>query len=242
MATLLEIVGLERRFGGVEALAGVDLVLGESGLLCVIGPNGCGKTTLFDVISGHVRPDSGRVRLRGRDITGWPRHRVARAGIGRKFQIPAIYPELSVADNLAVARLAAGRTSRRGRERQERLLASCRLDDKASVTAGELAHGERQWLEIAMVIASEPRLMLLDEPTAGMGASETEATAALVRRLHAETGIAALVIEHDLAFVQALACEVAVMIKGRILRRGGYETIRADPLVREAYLGRAGRC
>ncbi len=238
---LLEIEGLVRRFGGLAAVDGLDLALEAGALHALVGPNGCGKSTLFNLISGAVAPDGGRVRFSGQDITGWPPHRIARAGIGRKFQVPSVFDELTVLENLNLPRWADGHLPllvaadlAPGRE----LLARIRLTRRAEVRAGALSHGERQWLEIGMVLAGRPRLMLLDEPTAGMTAAETAATAELIRAIVAE-GVTVLVIEHDMGFIEALGCPVTVMARGRVLATGGFATLRADPRVRELYFGRA---
>jgi ABC-type uncharacterized transport system ATPase subunit len=248
LAGLLEVRDLRRSFGGLEAVAGIDLDLEPGGLLCLIGPNGCGKTTFFNLLSGELRPSGGRIDFQGTRIDGLRRHRIARRGIVRKLQVPGVYLELSVRENLAVPLFAGpGRRGLRGLlERQDlgeairALLALAGLAAAAERPAGELAHGQKQRLEIAMVLAARPALMLLDEPTAGMTAAETRTTAALLRRLHRETGIAMIVIEHDLAFVRQMACEVAVMIQGRLVARGDYDEVRTDPAVRAAYLGRRG--
>ncbi|GAB4393534.1 MAG: urea ABC transporter ATP-binding protein UrtD [Kiloniellaceae bacterium] len=236
MSTLLEVAEVEKDFGGVRAAAGLTLALGEGEMLCLIGPNGCGKTTLFNLITGALRPDAGRLRFAGEDLTGLEPHQIARRGILRKFQVPGIFPDLSVAENLTVALVGSGAEEA---GRLDDLLAVARLADKADLAAGSLAHGEKQWLEIAMVLARRPRLLLLDEPTNGMTAAETAATVALIRDLHARFGCAVLVIEHDMGFVRDLACPVALMVRGRIERQGSYEALRDDPLVREAYLGAA---
>jgi ABC-type uncharacterized transport system ATPase subunit len=164
--------------------------------------------------------------------------------------VPAVYPALTALDNLAVPLFA--RAGRRGlggllvrddwRAEARRMLSRIRLSLKAEVPAGELSHGEKQWLEIGLVLASRPRLMLLDEPTAGMTIAETEATAELIQEIHQESGIAIIVIEHDMGFVRRLGCPVAVMMQGRVLKRGSYDEVSADPVVREAYLGSAGAC
>jgi len=236
MSALLEVAEVEKDFGGVSAAAGLTLALGEGEMLCLIGPNGCGKTTLFNLITGALRPDAGRLRFDGEDLTGLEPHQIARRGILRKFQVPGIFPDLSVAENLTVALVGSGAEEA---GRLDDLLAVARLADKADLAAGSLAHGEKQWLEIAMVLARRPRLLLLDEPTNGMTAAETAATVALIRDLHARFGCAVLVIEHDMGFVRDLACPVALMVRGRIERQGSYEALRDDPLVREAYLGAA---
>jgi urea transport system ATP-binding protein len=250
MAALLEAEDVTKAFGGVHALAGVRMTVDEGGLRCIIGPNGCGKTTLFNVITGAFRPTSGTVRFAGREITGLRPHQISRLGIARKFQVPGIYPSLTVAENLEVPLVAA--RARHGplgllrgaarRDAGRDLLARFRLAAHAAEPAGVLAHGQKQWLEIAMLLAGEARLLLLDEPTAGMTVAETARTADLIREIHAQTGVAVLIIEHDMSFVQRLECPVVVMMRGAVLREGSYQEIQHDPAVREAYLGQAGSC
>ncbi len=234
MSALLEVAEVEKDFGGVRAAAGLTLSLGEGEMLCLIGPNGCGKTTLFNLVTGALKADSGSLRFAGEDLSGREPFEIARLGILRKFQVPGIYPDLPVAENLTVAMVGSGDE---GDTRLAELLDLARLSDKRGLPAGSLAHGEKQWLEIAMVLARRPRLLLLDEPTNGMTAAETAATVALIRDLHARVGCAVLVIEHDMGFVRDLGCPVALMVRGRIERRGSYEELQADPLVREVYLG-----
>ncbi|MCB2102039.1 MAG: ATP-binding cassette domain-containing protein [Rhodobacterales bacterium] len=213
-------------------------------MLCVIGPNGCGKTTLFNLITGHLRPTEGSIRFAGHDLTRLKPHQIGRLGIGRKFQVPSVFDDLSVADNLRVARFAeAGRAGLWGLRQRSKgdgdadLLARVGLADQARTPAGALSHGQKQWLEIALVLALEPRLILLDEPTAGMTRGETAATAELIKDIHRGGGVAVILIEHDMHFVAALDCPVAVMMRGAIVARGDYATVRAVDAVREGYLG-----
>lgn len=233
----LSVEGVAKAFGGVRAVDGVDLRLGPGEMRCIIGPNGCGKTTLFNLITGHVEPDRGSVRFLGRTVSGLPPHRVARAGIVRKFQVPSVFPELAVADNVATA--ARARPAGRGGPDAAALIGMVGLGGEATKPAGTLSHGQTQWLELAMVLATAPRLVLLDEPAAGMTRAEKARTLDLVAAMRRESGVAVLVIEHDMAFVEALGCEVSVMVMGRIVASGAFAALRGDPMVREAYLGNA---
>ncbi|MBZ9809118.1 MULTISPECIES: ATP-binding cassette domain-containing protein [unclassified Mesorhizobium] len=229
---LLEAENVGIRFGGLQALEGLNLTVRDKELCCIIGPNGAGKSTFLNVLTGTLRPTSGSVRFLGHDIAGLPLHRIARLGIARKFQIPSVFPSLSVEDNLKVARWGAPSPSRPVGELME-LVA---LGNRSATLAGELAHGQKQWLEIGMALAIEPRLLLLDEPTAGMTPQETLATAQMLLRLKGEFSIVA--VEHDIRFVRALNCETLVLHQGRRLRSGPFHDIEADEMVRDVYLGR----
>ncbi len=226
-------------------MRGVTLSIGAGELRCIIGPNGCGKTTLFNVITGAFSPTSGTVWFRGAEIPHRPPHAISRLGIVRKFQVPGIYPTLAVAENLSRPGIAGPwsllRTGARAAARSRELLTRFGLRPQAARAAAALPHGQKQWLEIAMLIASEAHVLLLDEPTAGMSATETLATVALIRQLQQEHGIAALVIEHDMTFVRRLDCPVTVMLRGSVLFEGSYAQVQAHPEVREAYLGPAAR-
>jgi ABC-type uncharacterized transport system ATPase subunit len=220
------------RFGGLQALEGLNLTVRDKELCCIIGPNGAGKSTFLNVLTGTLRPSSGSVRFLGHDIAGLPLHRIARLGIARKFQIPSVFPSLSVEDNLKVARWGVPSPARPVGE----LLELVALTNRAATLAGELAHGQKQWLEIGMALAIEPRLLLLDEPTAGMTPQETLATAEMLLRLKGEFSIVA--VEHDIRFVRALNCETLVLHQGRRLRSGPFHDIETDEMVRDVYLGR----
>jgi ABC-type uncharacterized transport system ATPase subunit len=229
---LLQAENVGIRFGGLQALEALNLTVRDKELCCIIGPNGAGKSTFLNVLTGTLRPTSGSVRFLGHDIAGLPLHRIARLGIARKFQIPSVFPSLSVEDNLKVARWGAPSPVRPVGE----LLELVALGNRAATLAGELAHGQKQWLEIGMALAIEPKLLLLDEPTAGMTPQETLATAEMLLRLKGEFSIVA--VEHDIRFVRALNCETLVLHQGRRLRSGPFHDIETDEMVRDVYLGR----
>ena len=232
---MLQVRGVSRQFGGVRALDDMSLEVAAGELACVIGPNGCGKTTLLNVVTGQVAPSGGEVELDGVSLLGRRPDAIARLGVARKFQVPSIFEDLTVRENLGVARAASGR----GRALPELtdVLADIHLEAEADQPAGGLSHGAKQWLEIGMLLAQAPRLMLLDEPTAGMSRAETAATAGLLRQLRERAGVAIVVVEHDMQFVEALGARVVVMIAGRVVGDGRYEDVRRLPAVREAYLG-----
>jgi len=244
MAVILETRKLTKRFGGLTAVDQVNLQLFEGELRCIIGPNGCGKTTLFNLISGFYKPSEGQVLYHGQDITGKPVYAISELGIGRKFQVPSVFNQLTVYENVRVPFYFSHRHSKAEEADQEimALLAKVNLDEKKEDLAINLAHGEKQWLEIGMVLASKPRLMLLDEPTAGMTVGETSKTAQLIRSISQETGISILVIEHDISFVREIAGRITVMYKGALFKEGSYEEIQTDSEVREIYLGRQKKC
>jgi ABC-type uncharacterized transport system ATPase subunit len=234
---LLEAEGLTMRFGGVTALDGVDFALGARELRCLIGPNGAGKSTFFKCLTGQLAPSAGSVRLRGREIAGARSFEVARAGIGIKTQVPAVFDALSVAENLWLAarrRLAEGPARRAAQDMLERLGVAA----LATRPAGALAHGQRQFVELAMVLVQEPALILLDEPTAGMTREEVERIAALAQELAHERAL--IVIEHDVRFVATIAETVTVFHEGRVLAEDSVERVMADPRVRAVYLGAGG--
>ncbi|PTD17324.1 urea ABC transporter ATP-binding protein UrtD [Sphingomonas fennica] len=242
---LLAVDGVTVDFDGFKALDNFSLTLQRGETRVVIGPNGAGKSTLCDTIIGRVRATDGRILFRGEDIGRLPEQQIVARGICRKFQAPGVLPNLSVADNLALA----ARRDRRwwksfgfGIPVGERAMVEETLDliglaDRRAVMAGLLAHGEKQWLEIGMVVATGAELLLLDEPTAGMGPAETSRTADLIRDLGADRAV--LVIDHDMSFVDQLAASVTVMHQGRFLKQGSVAEVRADPEVAAVYLGHA---
>ncbi len=240
---LLAVDGVTVDYSGFKALDGFSLTLGRRETRVVIGPNGAGKSTLCDCIIGRVRPSAGRILLRGEDITQKPEHAIVGAGICRKFQAPGVLAALSVAQNLALAArrdrrwwkaLGTGMSAAE-QETVAAVLAEIDLAGRREVLAGTLSHGEKQWLEIGMVVATGAELLLLDEPTAGMGPAETSRTAALIRRLAQSRSV--LVIDHDMRFVEELGAQVTVMHQGRFLFQGGIADVRADAQVAQVYLG-----
>lgn len=244
---LLRVEGLAKHFGGVIALADISFEIAESSLHVILGPNGCGKTTLFNVIDGTYQPTAGKVFFAGKRIDGQAPHLIARAGIARKYQIPGVFGELSVAQNLEVSLARKGQNygvaallrQRPDLARRDELAELAGLADKLEYKVSEISHGERQKLEISMLLADNVRLLLLDEPTAGMSVTETVAIAHLVHKLRDELGLAVLVVEHDLSFVRELDAPVLVADQGRLIARGSYGEVRKDPRVIQSYLGTA---
>ena len=243
--TVLYLDGVSVSFDGFKALNNLSLVLAPGEMRAVIGPNGAGKTTMMDVITGKTRPDEGRVVF-GRDIdlTKLDEPAIATLGIGRKFQKPTVFEPHTVWDNLLLAlsgdrrprfTLWARQTSEE-EGRIEAILRTIRLGDAQRRLAGDLSHGQKQWLEIGMLLAQEPQLLLVDEPVAGMTDSETEQTADLLRDINRTRSV--VVVEHDMAFVRALDVKVTVLHEGSVLSEGSIDHVSEDPKVVEVYLGR----
>ncbi|UDL95535.1 ABC transporter ATP-binding protein [Lichenihabitans sp. PAMC28606] len=232
---LLETRKLNKHFGGLQVTADVNLALEPGELHCLIGPNGAGKSTLFRLILGEYAPSSGQVFYDGRDITALQPHDRIRRGISVKFQVPGIFGALSVSQNLEIAlQHHLEGHSLRGEIRQQ--LDFLNLAAEAAQLAGNLSHGQKQWLEIGMATSLKPKLLLLDEPTAGMSPEETRATGEMVRTLRAE-GMTVLVVEHDMDFVRQVASRVTVLHFGHIFAQGSIDDIMADDRVAEIYLG-----
>ncbi len=233
---MLVLRNVSKRFGGLRAVSDLDLSVERGELRCLIGPNGAGKSTVFRLIMGFERPTTGSITFDGVHIDPWPTWRRARQGLSIKMQIPGIYPELTVHDNM---RVAAQYHVRPGQmeESIERLIARVGLAGMSSELAKNLSHGQQQWLEIGMALSVDPKLLLLDEPTAGMGPGETEATARLVESLNAD-GVTIMVIEHDMTFVRQIARKITVMNLGRVFAEGTIAEIEANQAVTDIYLGR----
>ena len=242
---LLEIERLSKRFGGVVASDAIALAIPQGELHAIIGPNGAGKTTLISQLAGEIAPDAGHIRFAGRDITGLPIFRRSQLGLARSFQITSLFLDFTVLDNVALAVQAhAGHSFRFWRDARSQselrtparaALARVGLAGRADVVVSNLSHGEHRQLEIAMALATTPRMLLLDEPMAGMGPDESARMVRTLRELKRELTI--LLIEHDMEAVFALADRITVLVYGRIIASGTPEAIRANAEVRQAYLG-----
>jgi branched-chain amino acid transport system ATP-binding protein len=242
---LLEIENLTKRFGGVVASDQVSLQLPRGELHAIIGPNGAGKTTLIGQLTGEITPDGGSVRFDGHDITALPVYRRSAIGLARSFQITSLFPDFTALDNATLAVQAhaghsfrfwrAARSDHELRAPAHAALAGVGLAERADMQVADLSHGERRQLEIAMALATKPRMLLLDEPMAGMGPEESARLIDILRKL--KGSITILLIEHDMDAVFALADRISVLVYGRIIASGDPASIRADPVVRQAYLG-----
>ena len=246
MTTLLEVDGISVAFDGFKAIDGLSLTVEATGLRAIIGPNGAGKTTFMDIVTGKTRPDAGRV-LWGEgalDLVGMSESRIARLGLGRKFQRPTVFEAQSVAENLDMAlrkprnplRVLFARPTEADRARVEEIAEEIGLRAQLGRRAGELSHGQKQWLEIGMLLAQDPRLLLVDEPAAGMTPAEREHTTDLLRR--AAKTRAVVVVEHDMEFIRRLDCRVTVLHEGRVLAEGSLDHVTSNQEVIDVYLGR----
>ncbi len=232
---LLETRGLTMRFGGVTAVAGADFTLGAGELRCLIGPNGAGKSTFFKCLTGQLRPTTGEILFDGASIVGEDPHQIARRGIAIKTQVPSLFDGLSVAENL---RLAAARTRSRSDAvaAVDEIVRLVGLAERTGSLASQLPHGQRQWLELGLVLACDPQLMLLDEPTAGMTKQEVARTAEIIREIGRDRSM--IVVEHDMQFIRMIASRVTVFHQGLILAEDTMDNILADERVRDVYLGK----
>ncbi len=243
--SLLEVTGLRKSFGGVDAVDGVDLTVARGEMVALIGPNGAGKSTCFNMIGGQLAPDAGRIVLDGRDTAAAGPRRLWRQGVGRSFQITATFASMTVRENVQTALLSRdgrllrpfGRAAAWGVDEAEALLARVDLGAQAGRPCAELSYGDLKRLELALALANRPKLLLMDEPTAGMAPAERAALMALVRALAAQGGAGVLFTEHDMDVVFGHADRVLVMSRGRLIAAGPPEAVRADERVRAVYLG-----
>jgi len=235
--TILETRSLNKRFGGLHVTNDVDFTLEQGEIHCLIGPNGAGKSTLFRLILGEYLPSSGQIFYRGEDITQVKSFERIRRGISVKFQVPGIFSALSVRHNLEIA-LQHHLNGALLKDEIERLLSFLKLEEAAHQLAGNLSHGQKQWLEIGMAVSLKPQLLLLDEPTAGMTPDETFATGEMVQALNAE-GVTVLAVEHDMSFVRQIAQKVTVLHFGKVFAQGTIDEIISDDRVAAIYLGQS---
>ena len=240
---ILRVEAVTVSFDGFKAVDALNLTVERNELRVIIGPNGAGKTTLLDMICGKTKPTSGRVMFNGLDLTRMSEHRIVRAGVGRKFQTPSVYEDLTVFENFEISLprmhgLFQSLTFRRTaevRERIDAMAAEVYLRDQLGRRAGQLSHGQKQWLEIGMLLMQEPELLLLDEPVAGMSPREREQTGDLLSRI--AKGKSVVVIEHDMDFVKRIAHKVTVLHQGRLLSEGSAAEVQSDRRVIDVYLG-----
>jgi branched-chain amino acid transport system ATP-binding protein len=243
--SVLAVSGLAKSFGGVHAVDGVSFAVGKGEFLALIGPNGAGKSTCFNIINGQLKPDAGRILFEGRDIAGLPARTVWGLGVGRTFQIAATFGSMTAAENVQMALIShAGETLRgwrpaaqRHRARALALLAEVGMQEAAERASRELAYGDVKRLEFAVALASEPRLLLMDEPTAGMGPRERTELIALVKRLVVERGISVLFTEHSMDVVFAFADRIIVLARGKLIADGDAASVRANETVQQVYFG-----
>ena len=242
---ILEVTGLNKHFGGLHAVKDFDIELFEGDRSAIIGPNGAGKTTLFNLLTGYHRVDSGRIIFDKADITNRPSHEIACAGISRAFQITNIFPKLTVFENVRSAVQAQmgkafdvfGRADKIGTEETQNILRPCGLAEQSEVVAGELSQGDKKKLELALALAGKPKLLLLDEPTAGMSLEETRDTMALVDRLNEEFSLTTLFTEHDMGVVFDHARRVTLLHQGEVIVEGTPEQVRMNETAQRIYLG-----
>jgi branched-chain amino acid transport system ATP-binding protein len=248
VSAILAVRDLARRFGNLAAVDGIDLEVTQGTVTALIGPNGAGKTTVFNLMTGALRPDRGSVLLNGTMLTGLPPERIVRAGLVRTFQITQVFPGLSAIDGVTVARLARlGRSWRPFRSADQEMVArrdaavlleAVGLSDVAEQIVSTLSHADQKLVEVAMALACDPAVLLLDEPTGGLAPEETGGMIRLLQRVASERGVTVLLIEHDMEAVFAVAQRIVVLHQGKILADGAPEAVRRMPAVREVYLGK----
>jgi branched-chain amino acid transport system ATP-binding protein len=246
MSTVMQVDGIEKSFGGVQAVAGVSFEVQEGEILGIIGPNGSGKSTLFNCILGQLLPSGGRVRLDGRDVTGLRPSALARLGVGRTFQLLQVFPQLTLRENLILAgqehkgsrlgRLFGARDAGLTAE-ADRMIGFFRLGHLAEAEAGGLSYGQQKLLDVAMAFMAGPRLVLLDEPAGGVNLTMLGTLKERLQALNAETRTTFIVIEHNMEFVMSLCTRILVLAEGRLIAEGSPAQVRANPAVIEAYLG-----
>ena len=242
--TILNLKDVSVSFEGFLALNNLNLTLTKGELRAVIGPNGAGKTTFLDVITGKVKPTKGDVFFKGKSLVGKKEHKIARIGVGRKFQSPRVFENLTVQENLEISvsqysstiKLIANKPSENKLKEINKLMKIVNLSSQSDIKAGSLSHGQKQWLEIAMLLGQKPALMLIDEPVAGLTDEETDLTADLLKSLSGENTV--LVIDHDMEFIRRLESNVTVLNQGSVLCEGSMDEIQTDPKVIEVYLGK----
>jgi urea transport system ATP-binding protein len=240
---ILSVSDLTVSFDGFKAVDNLNLFVEKDELRCVIGPNGAGKTTLLDMICGKTKPSAGSIKFKGQELTKANEHKITRAGVGRKFQTPSVYEDLTVWENLELSypkqRGIFGslffKSTDEIKRRVEQVAQDMYLKDDIDTKAGTLSHGQKQWLEIGMLLMQEPELLLLDEPVAGMSARERDLTAELLNRI--SKGRSIILIEHDMEFVRKIAHRVTVLHQGKVLSEGSMDQVQNDPKVIETYLG-----
>ncbi|KXG84127.1 ABC transporter ATP-binding protein [Agrobacterium bohemicum] len=238
MSDLVTVENLHKSFGGLQVLRGMSFGVPEGEMRVLLGPNGCGKSTFLKTMIGLHRPSAGEIRLAGERIDGLHPHEIARLGVSTKLQVPSVFRELSVYQNIRIAvQRETGRDARSRNMVIDETLDMIGLLTQAGNRAGNLSHGHQQWLEIGMAIASQPRILLLDEPTAGMTPEETQQTAQIVLRLNRQKGMTVIIVEHDMAFVSALDAPILVLNQGSIFFEGTLRQVRTHQGVKEIYFG-----
>ena len=245
MPAILEVTNLQKHFGGIHVTRQVNFTMEEGEQSAIIGPNGAGKSTFMNLLTGYHRCDSGKVVFAGQDVTNQAPHRIARLGVSRAFQVSSIFAKMSVAENVRAAVHARmrqsfnvfGSASRIGREETDRVLALCGIESKRGLVAGEMAQGDKKRLELAIALAGGPRLLFLDEPTAGMSIDEARGTMELVDRLNRELGLTVLFTEHDMGIVFNHAQKLTLMHRGEIIVQGTPAEVRANEIAQKVYLG-----